>query len=301
MLTVLEVIKKTTEFFAAKGIESARLNAELLVGHALGLKRMQLYLQFERPLTAPELEAIRGLVRRRGQREPVQYVLGETEFFGLKLKVDRRALIPRPETELLMEILATRSMSPPAAILDLGTGSGAIALALAKQFPSARVTATDLSADALALAQENATACGLAAQVTFVASDWFGALAAETRYDLIVANPPYLSAEETAAARPEVRGHEPAAALTSGDGGLADLRKIVTAAPRYLTTAGTLALETGIGHHAELARIAEAAGFKRTESLTDLTGRDRFFLAWAEPLAPTEANPPAEVAVPETT
>lgn len=138
--------------------------------------------------------------------------------------------------------------------------------------------------------------------MTFVASDWFGALAAETRYDLIVANPPYLSAEETAAARPEVRGHEPAAALTSGDGGLADLRKIVTAAPRYLTTAGTLALETGIGHHAELARIAEAAGFKRTESLTDLTGRDRFFLAWAEPLAPTEAaNPPAEVAVPETT
>ena len=132
MLTVLEVIKKTTDFFAAKGIESPRLNAELLVGHALSLKRMQLYMLFERPLTAAELESIRGLVRRRGQREPLQYILGETEFFGLKLKVDRRALIPRPETERLLEVVVERQVQPPASILDLGTGSGAIALGLAK-------------------------------------------------------------------------------------------------------------------------------------------------------------------------
>ena len=120
MLTVLEVIKKTTDFFAARGIESPRLNAELLVGHALGLKRMQLYLQFERPLTAAELEVVRPLVRRRGQREPIQYIIGETEFCGLKLKVDRRALIPRPETERLVELLTTRLVAPPATIAGFG-------------------------------------------------------------------------------------------------------------------------------------------------------------------------------------
>src|SRR3954471_3583168 len=136
MLTVLEVIKKTTEFFAGKGIDSPRLNAELLVGHALGLPRMQLYVQFERPLAEMELEKIRPLVRRRGQHEPVQYITGETEFHGLKLKVDRRALIPRPETEQLIEQVVAACPVPPARILDLGTGSGAIALALAKAFPA---------------------------------------------------------------------------------------------------------------------------------------------------------------------
>src|SRR5688572_718231 len=140
MLTVLEIIKKTTEFFAAKGVESPRLNAELLVGHGLGLKRMQLYLQFERLLNETELEKIRPLVRRRGQREPLQYILGETDFFGLKLKTDKRALIPRPETEYLVELLVTRlAAATPKRILDLGTGTGAIALALAKQFSEAHV------------------------------------------------------------------------------------------------------------------------------------------------------------------
>jgi release factor glutamine methyltransferase len=282
MLTVLEVIKKTTDFFAAKGIESPRLNAELLVGHALALKRMQLYLLFERPLTAAELEAIRPLVRRRGQREPLQYILGETEFFGLKLKVDRRALIPRPETERLLELVVERLAQPPARILELGTGSGAIALGLAKHYPQSQVTAVDLSEEALALAQENAVAGGFAAQVTLLRSNWFAGLPPEARFDLIVANPPYLSAEETAQSAPEVRGHEPAKALTAADGGLADLREILSGTPRFLAAGGMLALETGIAQHAELARLATAAGFKRTESLPDLTGRDRFMLAWVE-------------------
>ncbi len=282
MLTVLEVIKKTTDFFAAKGIESPRLNAELLVGHALALKRMQLYMLFERPLTAAELESIRGLVRRRGQREPLQYILGEAEFFGLKLKVDRRALIPRPETERLLELVTERQAQPPATILDLGTGSGAIALGLAKLYPQALVTAVDLSDEALALAGENAAACGLAARVTLLRSDWFAELPAAARFDLIVANPPYLSAEETAQTAPEVQGHEPLNALTAPDGGLADLRRILAAAPRFLATGGLLALETGIAQHAELARLTLEAGFKRTESRPDLTGRDRFLLAWVE-------------------
>ena len=282
MLTVLEVIKKTTDFFAAKGIDSPRLNAELLVGQALALKRMQLYLQFERVLSAAELELIRPLVRRRGLREPVQYILGETEFFGLKLKVDRRALIPRPETERLLELVTTRLTVSPATILDLGTGSGAIALGLAKHYPEARVTAVEFSAAALALARENTAACGLADRVTLVQSSWFEALPTDARFDLILANPPYLSAEETAQTTPEVRGHEPAEALTAGEGGLADLRAIVAAAPRYLAPGGLLALETGIAQHAALTGLALAAGFKRSESLRDLTDRDRYLLAGQE-------------------
>jgi release factor glutamine methyltransferase len=281
MLTVLEVIKKTTGFFADKGIENPRLNAELLVGHALGLKRMQLYLKFEQPLTETELEKIRPLVRRRSAREPVQYIVGETEFFGLKLKTDRRALIPRPETERLLEIMATRlAGSPPARVLDLGTGSGALALGLATAFPAAVVTAVDSSESALALARENAAALGLAERVKFFQSDWFSALPAGGLFELIVANPPYLSAEETAQAAPEVRDFEPVAALTAGGQGLDELKEILAGAPRFLAPGGLLALETGIAQHAELLRLA-AAGFSPAESLTDLAGRDRYVLAVA--------------------
>lgn len=283
MLTILDIIKKTTDFLGGKGVDSARLNAELLIGHALALKRMALYLQFERALSEPELEKIRPLVRRRSQREPLQYILGETEFHGLKLKVDRRALIPRPETELLVErvlaICAERA-NVGTNVLDLGTGSGAIALAMAAGMLSARVTAVDFSEDALALARENAIATGLQDRVVFTRSHWFAGLAAEARFDVMVANPPYLSAEETAETAPEVRAHEPATALTAAEGGLADLRAIVAQAPEYLNAGGLLALETGITHHPEVLRLARTAGFSRMESRQDLTGRDRYVLAW---------------------
>jgi release factor glutamine methyltransferase len=281
MLTVLEIIKKTTDFLAGKGIESPRLNAELLVGHSLGLKRMQLYLQFERLLTEPELEKIRPLVRRRGQHEPVQYIIGAMDFHGLHLKVDRRALIPRPETELLVELVTQKLAAAPARILDLGTGSGAIALALAKHYPAAIVTAVDVSEEALALAGENAAATGFAERITFLRSSWFEQLPAPSRFDLIVSNPPYLSAAETAATAREVREFEPVAALTStGEGGIADLQAIVTGAPRFLAPGGLLALETGIAQHASLVQLAGAAGFALIESRPDLAGRDRFVLAF---------------------
>ena len=280
MLTVLEIIKKTTDFFAGKGIESPRLQAELLIGHVLGLKRMQLYLQFERPLAEVDLEKIRPLVRRRAQREPLQYVLGETEFHGLRLKVDRRALIPRPETELLVASVVAACATPPNRALDLDTGSGAIALALAKEWPGAAVTAIDTSDDALALARENAAATGLGDRITFLKSNWFTALPADARFELIVANPPYLSAEETAATAPEVHAHEPPAALTSADAGCADLRMIMAGAPQFLAIDGLLALETGIAQHAELTALARRVGFAKVESRPDLTGRDRFVLAW---------------------
>ncbi len=280
MHTVLEIIKKTTDFFATKGIESPRLNAELLVGHALGLRRMQLYLEFERPLSEPELEKIRPLVRRRAQHEPLQYILGETDFFGLKLAVDRRVLIPRPETEQLVEqVIAARCGSAPARMLDLGTGSGAIALALAHSFPAASVLAVDTSIDALALARENAARTGLDGRVLFQISNWFDAIPAGT-YDVIVSNPPYLTAEETAQTSPEVRNFEPVGALTAADDGLADLTQIISAAPRHLAASGLLALETGIAQRERLMAEAKSAGFSRVEAKQDLAGRDRFLFAF---------------------
>jgi release factor glutamine methyltransferase len=282
MITVLEVIKRTTEFLAGKGIEGARLNAEHLIGHGLGLKRMQLYLQFERPLTELELEAIRPLVRRRGQHEPLQYIMGEVEFSGLKLKVDRRALIPRPETEYLLELVVQRLTAPPVAILDLGTGSGAIALALAKHYASSQVLAVDNSTEALALAAENAHATGLTERVEFLPSDWFAGINRGQRFDLIVANPPYLSEQEVAEARPEVKIFEPVKALTPGGDGLSALNKIMAEAPTLLSPGGLLALETGITQHATLRALADRAGYARSESLPDLTGRDRYLFVWAK-------------------
>lgn len=280
MLTVLEIIKRTTEFFEKRGVESARLNAEHLIGHALGLKRMQLYLQFERPLAEAELEKIRPLVKRRGNREPLQYILGETEFGGLRLKVDKRALIPRPETEYLLELLTPRLTTPPARLLDLGTGSGAIALALAKVFPEAQVTAVDKSPEALALAQENAALVQLEGRVQWVLSDWFSALPTGQPFDLIVANPPYLSETETSAAEPEVKDHEPHGALYSASSGTADLEHIITGAKAHLAVGGLLACETGIGQHAQLTALVAQTGYARSESLRDLTGRDRYLLAF---------------------
>jgi release factor glutamine methyltransferase len=278
MHTLLEIIQRTTEFFAKRGIESPRLNAELLIGHALGLKRMQLYLQFERPLAEPELAKLRPLVKRRGDREPLQHIVGETDFGGLKLKVDRRALVPRPETEMLVALLVERLVPPPGRVLDLGTGSGAIALALAKAWPEAAIRGVDVDGAALALAKENAAATGLE-RVVFAESDWFQRVPAADQFDLIVANPPYLSEAEVAAAQPEVKDFDPRGALTPGADGLAALRVILAEAKAHLAPGGLLACETGIDQHAALKRLAEAAGYARTESVADLTKRDRFFLA----------------------
>jgi release factor glutamine methyltransferase len=281
MLTVLEIIRRTTDFFEKRGVESPRLNAELLIGHALGLKRMQLYLQFERPLTEPELEKIRPLVKRRGGREPLQYIIGESEFCGLRIKVDRRALIPRPETERLVELVVEQVPIPPARMLDLGTGSGAIVLALARHWPAAAAVAVDESDGALALARENASGVGLAERVRFVRSDWFAALPAGERFDLIVANPPYLSEEETAAAPPEVRDFEPKSALSAGTDGTADLEVIIREAKQWMNPGALLACETGIAQHAALLRLVTDCGYARAESQRDLTGRDRYLLVWS--------------------
>ncbi len=293
MLSVLEIIKKTTDFLAGKRVESPRLSAETLVGHALGLRRMQLYVQFERLLSEAELEKIRPLVRRRAAREPLQYILGETEFCGLTLKCDRRALIPRPETEYLVELLQQRfSPTGSAQVLDLGTGTGGLALGLARLWPTVDVTAIDVSADALALARENTEKAGLGERVHVLVSDWFSALEPGRTFDLIVSNPPYLTTQEVAETQPEVREFEPARALGSGVDGLDALRVILSGAPTWLAPNGLLALETGIAQHATLRELAASSGWLAFESKPDLTGRDRYvFLRRTLPVV--GAAPPA--------
>ena len=280
MLTVLEIIRRTTEFLASRGVESPRLSAEHLVGHALGLNRMRLYLEFERPLTEPELVRIRPLVKRRSQREPLQHILGEVDFAGVRLKVDRRALIPRPETELLVEVVASWAVeNPPVArIADLGTGTGAIALGLAERLPSVTVLAVDREDAALTLARENGAARSCGARVEFVRSDWFTAMPSAP-YDIIVSNPPYLSEAELVDVAPEVRDFEPRSALVAAEDGLGDLLKIISGAGEHLRRGGLLALETGPSQHAALIAAATAAGYSKVESRRDLSGRDRFILA----------------------
>lgn len=280
MPSLLEIIKKTTEFFSGRGVENPRLNAEVLIGHALGLPRMQLYLRFEQPLAEADLEKIRPLVRRRGQHEPLQYIVGETEFAGLRLKTDRRALIPRPETEYLVELIGARGGPPPGRGVDLGTGTGALAIALAKLFPESRWLATDLSAEALALAAENIAAAGVGDRVALRQSDWWEALPADSRFDLVVANPPYLSVAEVAATAPEVREFEPRGALTPGDDdGLGALRVILAGAAAFLNPGGRVALETGSAQEAPLRALAGEAGLRAGEVRMDLAGRPRYFFA----------------------
>lgn len=280
MRTVLEIIKMSADFLGGKGVENPRLNAELMVGHALGLKRMQLYLQFERPLEETELETVRGYLRRRGQREPLQYIIGETDFLGLTLKTDRRALIPRPETEYLVSLLTEKVTIAPRHVLDLGTGTGAIALALASHWTEAQVLAVDVSVDALALAQENVERTGLRPRVQLLQSDWYQNVPVDRRFDLIVSNPPYLSEAETHETLAEVRNFEPRVALTPGPQGLESIERIIAGSKARLNEGGVLAMETGIAQHETIAGLLVAAGFARHEFLPDLTGRPRFAWAW---------------------
>ena len=279
MLALLEVIKRTADFFRKAGIETPRLDAELILADVLGLTRMELYQHFERPLTEAELDRVRPLVKRRSKREPLQHILGWVDFFDLRISVDRRALIPRPETEELADLLSRRAPPPPRSILDLGAGSGALTLALARAFPEAEVVGIERSAGALDLARENARSHGMAERVKFLAGDWFGPLEEGARFALIVSNPPYLTEEEWETAQPEVRVFEPREALVAPDWGCADLERILAEAPRWLAVGGWLALETGIDQHARLARAAEAAGLVDVESKRDLSGRDRYLLA----------------------
>ncbi len=278
MQTLLEILNKTRDFFTQKGLENPRLEAELLIAGTLGMKRLELYLKFERLMSESELGLLRERVKRRAAREPLQYVLGETDFRELTLRCDRRALIPRPETEELVELVLKRlPADAPLRVADLGTGTGAIALSLAHERPSWRVTAADFSDAALELARENAAKCQLTGRVEFWKSDWLTGVPGT--FDAIVSNPPYLTDDEVAVAQPEVKSHEPHSALIAPDAGLADLEKILRQARTRLAPGGLLALETGIAHHEHLAKLAKELGYTATESHRDSCDFDRFFLA----------------------
>jgi release factor glutamine methyltransferase len=274
--TILEVLQWTTARFQERGLGSPRLDAELLAAHAFGLSRVQLYTQFDRPLLAAELATYRELVKRRQAGEPVAYLTGHKEFWSLDLVVDKRVLIPRPDTETAveeaLERLAARTGEGPPRIADVGTGSGAIALALAKNRPEATMFASDVSPDALAVARANAERLGLA--VTFVEGSLAEPLRALAPFDLLVANLPYVRAGDIAALAPEVRS-EPWLALDGGDDGLALVRALVAAAPALLAPGGALVLEVGQGQTGETAALCRAAGLEDVRVRADLGGIDR--------------------------
>ena len=278
MQQLVEVLKMTESFFERAGIESPKVEAEWLLAAVLGCKRLELYLQWDKPLTEELLERMRPMVKRRASGEPLQYVLGYSDFHDIRIPVGPGALIPRPETELLVEfvIAHVRELEEPR-IVDLGTGSGAIALALAKALPKARVLAVEKSPEALALARRNAGELGLRERVAFRSGDWLDKLSFEA--DCIVSNPPYLTDNEWQAARQEVRVHEPREALVAANGGTEDLRRIIRDAHSRLAPNALLALEMGIDHGPTMSALAREYGYAEVLVKKDDTGRERFLLA----------------------
>jgi release factor glutamine methyltransferase len=302
-MTVLEAIQKSADFLAKKGVEPSRLQAELLLAHLLKLPRMKLYLNFERGLTPAETDALRESVKRRGQREPLQHIVGSTSFCGYEIAVNRHALVPRPETEMLAELgwqflnrpaqeLERRAPSRPEttglsrqaetvlgapAALDFGTGTGCIAIALAAKCLDAKIFATDISADALALAKDNAVRNNVAERIEFLQGEGFAALSGvaergrlarefdntNTRaslprsFDLIISNPPYIPSAEIARLEPEVRDYDPRAALDGGADGLDFYRKLAAEAKPFLKPDGKIMLEFGDGQADTIKTIFE--------------------------------------------
>jgi release factor glutamine methyltransferase len=260
--------------FAARGIESARLDADLLVGHVLRLDRVGVFLALERELTDDELARLRALVTRRRASEPIAYLVGKKEFFGRVYVVSPAVLVPRPDTETLVErALALLPMDSDAHVLDLCTGSGAIAIALAAERPSLRVDATDLSSEALAIARENVAAHSLGDRVTLFDGDLFAALPEPRRYALVCANPPYIAERDARSLPPDVIAHEPHLALFGGADGLDVVRRILAEAPAWLDPGGTLLVELGAGQGDAAVALARRDGaYAQVGTRADLAG-----------------------------
>lgn len=279
MEQLLAILNKTVDYFTRQGVAEPRLQAELLLSGALGLRRLDLYLQFERPLSEQDLARLRPMVKQRAEGRPIQYILGEGYCGDVAVRVDQRVLIPRPETEELVYYLVDGVTPPPELVLELGTGSAIIALALAKAWPEARITATDKAAECLELAAENVARHQLNDRIQLLQSDWWTAVSG--KFDLIVSNPPYLTVEEWQSAAAQVREFEPRQALVGGKDGIEDLLAIVGSAARFLNPDGILALETGIAQHGALSECAANSGFQWSCGMSDMQGRPRFFFAGA--------------------
>ncbi|MEQ8330561.1 MAG: peptide chain release factor N(5)-glutamine methyltransferase [Longimicrobiales bacterium] len=285
--TVLRLMRWSGTYLEEKGVERGRLDAELLLAHALDVERLQLYLQFDRPLQSAELDRFRPLLKRRAGREPLQYIVGRAGFRELHLRVDPRVLIPRPETEgLVEEVLAWAAATGRTGLsaLDLGTGTGAIALSLALEGPFARVVGTDVSEGALAVARENAADVTTDGQVEFRQGSLYAPLGPHERFDVVVSNPPYIAEAEASSLQPEVGEWEPPEALYGGPDGLAIVRGIVAGAGGRLAPGGLLALEIGAGQAGPVVAEVEQTGeYEEVRVRRDLSGRERIVTARKPP------------------
>ena len=279
--TIGSILKWTEQYFGTRGIDSPRLDAEVLLSHVLGKERIYLYVHFDEPLEAPELAAYREYIKQRVARQPVAYIIGRREFMGLSFKVTPAVLVPQPDTEILVQAALDRLAAKPAArVADIGTGSGAIVLSLLYYRKELQASAVDISADALAVAAENAASLGVAERVMFCEGDLLAPLAGQ-QFDAIVSNPPYIPTADIAGLAPEVRTAEPMGALDGGADGLVFYRRLVADAPALLASDGFLAMEVGIHEAAPVAALAQASGaFARTEVLKDLAGIERVVVCW---------------------
>jgi len=274
MTTLLEILTKGTSYLEKKGVDSPRLTMELMVAHVLEMQRMQLYLEFERPLAEEELTPLREMLKRRGEREPLQHILGTVEFYGRPFISDHRALIPRPETEELVDYALQLPLPEAPRILDLCSGSGVIGLTLKAEIPEAEVTLADISDDALSLSRENSDKLGL--EVTFVTSDILSGVSGA--FDLVICNPPYVA--DNFPISPEVR-HDPALALFSGNDGLDFIRKLIPEARQHLSPNGYIVLEVGYDQGEIVANILKEASYQEVRVECDIDEIPRFPIAKA--------------------
>jgi release factor glutamine methyltransferase len=281
--TVKDLMKVCIDLLEKKGVQEARLNVELLLSHSLRVPRLHLYTNFDQPLTKSELRLFRELLERRLNREPVQYILGTTSFMGLRFDVDQRVLIPRPETETLVEqcLLACREIPGGITMLDIGTGCGNIVISLAKFSKGCEAVAIDSSAAALEVAGRNAEKNAVGEKITFHQMDVFEPIdqLLLRRFDLVVSNPPYIPQAEFETLPMEIQRFEPRTALVAGKDGLDFYRRIIDIAPYLVADGGRLLLEAGFGQHAGIQEIMESAGFKEISVTPDLQGIPRVLSA----------------------
>ncbi|HIX84443.1 MAG TPA: peptide chain release factor N(5)-glutamine methyltransferase [Candidatus Megamonas gallistercoris] len=278
--TISSLLNWTVNYFKSKNIESARLDAEVLLSHVLGQERIYLYVHFDEPMEQAELGKFREYVKKRAQHVPVAYIIGEKEFMGLPFKVTPDTLIPRPDTEILVEnVLANLAEDETVQIVDIGTGSGAIILSLLANLPKARGKTVDIAVKAVEVAKENAVRLQVADRCEFLVGDLFAPLQ-DSKFDVIVSNPPYIPQKDIATLEADVRAYEPVSALTDGGDGLSYYRRLLAEGKRYLKENGFIALEIGIHQAQAVKRIALDNGWRNIKIIKDYAGIDRVVLAW---------------------
>lgn len=277
MPTILELINLSAEYLSKKGIESPRLNAELLLADVLNYKRLDLYTNFEQPLKEDEINKYREYIRQRAHFEPLQYIIGKTEFFGLTFKVNKNVLIPRPETEILVEkILEKFKIYDEVNILDIGTGSGNIAITLAKNLPNSKITAIDKSKEAISIAKENSIINKVSEKINFSEIDILkNNFSFDNKFDLVVSNPPYVNFEEYKNLQKEIIDFEPASALTDYEDGLKFFNVIIKKAQNILKSNSKIFFEIGFGQAEDVKKILLENNFQKIEIYKDYSNIER--------------------------